>query len=532
MNMKNKYILLSMLSSVMLVPSCNDFLDEMPDDRADLETVEKLNNMLVDCYSVHSPAFILRFSSDNVEDSGKQFSSLQYQEQLYRWEDVTEVSGNDVPKNVYEGLYSAIGSANILIDAADKLDDPAVAPIKAEAMVCRAYNMFQLANTFCMGWNPEKADEYLGLPYPTVPGESVDSRGTLRELYKHIDEDIEAALPLLNDEHIKVPKYHFTTTAAYAFAARFNLFYLNYDKAIEYATKALGPNPRSVLRNTAAYDLLAGSDDISNAYMKDNANILLIPAYSIAGRCTSGSYRRFGHNRPIITYETFWAKGMWGSGSGSNTFREAHMQYGSNESVVYPKLFEQFEVTDKVAQTGYAHIVESAFTYDETLLVRAEAYALKGDFASACADLNDFASVRMDAVAGSAKRPVFTEDSINAFYDALPDVPAVVRSDKDKGIKKPLHPQGFTVAEGTQTNLIHLILQLRRLETMYLGQRFIDIKRYGIEFSHYIDGEKEPLRFVAGDSRGAIQLPEDVLTAKKGSLEPNPRKAPDAVPAE
>ena len=112
------------------------------------------------------------------------------------------------------------------------------------------------------------------------------------------------------------------------------------------------------------------------------------------------------------------------------------------------------------------------------------------------------------------------ETSLNSFMDALPEVPAVIKTTKDRGIKKPLHPQGFTVEPGTMTNLIYMILQMRRIETWLQGTRFLDIKRYGIEFSHALDGES-PLAFKAGDLRGAIQIPAEVITA---GIAPNPRE--------
>ena len=55
-----------------------------------------------------------------------------------------------------------------------------------------------------------KANEYPGLPYPKQAGISVDERGTLAQLYQNINDDIEQALPLLNDSYLAVPKYHST----------------------------------------------------------------------------------------------------------------------------------------------------------------------------------------------------------------------------------------------------------------------------------------------------------------------------------
>lgn len=502
--------------------SCNKFLDELPDDRASLDSVEKVKSFLVSAYSSKSLGYILEYSGDNVMSNGNAYSCYSDQDKLYRWEDVEDVSTNDCPKYVWNGFYTAIATANQALEALDALGTSSEAnALRAEALLCRAFGMFQLANTFCMAWNPEKADIYPGLPYPKQAGVSVDERGTLRELYKSINDDIEEALPLLNDSYLSVPKYHFNAKAAYAFAARFNLYYLNDDKAIEYASKVLGENPQSVLRNVYSYTKLAGVDDICNSYMRDDANIMLCTAYSVLGRSFLGSasWKRYAQNREIVTNETFWATMPWGTGSGNNTLYESHLLYGTNQCVYYPKMVEQFEVTDKVAQTGYPHIVDAVFTTDETLLVRAEAYTRKKEYTKALSDMNAWATAHCSARTGTATRPVFTEESVNAFMDALPEVPAVITTEKQRGIKKPLHPQGFTVEEGTMTNILYLVLQARRLETFWQGLRFLDIKRYGIEFSHDIENE-DPLAFTAGDLRGAIQLPADVLAA---GLEANPR---------
>jgi hypothetical protein len=98
-------------------------------------------------------------------------------------------------------------------------------------------------------------------------------------------------------------------------------------------------------------------------------------------------------------------------------------------------------------------------------------------------------------------------------------------SEFERSIKKKLNPQGFTVEAGTQENLIQLILYMRRVTNMLQGLRFMDLKRYGIEYEHYIEDE-DPLTFTAGDLRGAIQLPTDVIAA---GLQANPRTT-DEIP--
>lgn len=519
--MKKINIVLLLLLGIITLTSCNSYLDELPDDRAELNSLEKVRKLLVSAYPHEMSDFIWEMSGDNVSDNGAQYTAQPNQDKMYRFEDV-ETEGTDDPYDLWSAYYGAVGTANEALGALQAIggDDPEANALKAEALLCRAYGMFLLGNTFCMAYNPDKATTYQGVPYPKIAGESVDERGTLQDLYANIDADIEVALPLVSDAYLDQPKYHFNVKAAYAFAARFNLYYMNYDKAIAYATKALGSNPASVLRNTVAYEALGGVDAIANAYIQssEKSNLMLVAARSLAGRAfRSSSFNRFSHGLPITTYETFWATAPW-IGEGGD-IHEANLLYGNNQSVYYPKMNEIFEYEDKINGTGWPHIADVVFTTDEALLVRAEAQVLKGNTKGALDDINTWASVRCYDVATGGKMADFTEAYLNEFFDSLPDVPVVITDDKQRGIKKPLHPQGFTVASGAQTNIIQCILQMRRIETWQQGLRFLDIKRYGIEYSHNIDGE-DPVVFKAGDLRGAIQLPSEVITA---GLEANPR---------
>lgn len=515
-----KYIAFTIMALALGLTSCNDFLDKLPDDRAELDTQDKISKFLVSAYVNNLPDFIFEISSDNVLDNGTAYKAQPNQDKIYHWQDV-ETEGNDDPRSLWNGGYEAAAAANEALAAIG--DDPAMRGQHAEALLCRAYAMFQTANIFCMAYDPQKADQYMGIPYPKEPGVSVDERGTLRQTYENINADIEAALPLLDDNHLAVPKYHFNTKAAYAFAARFNLFYHKYDKAIEYANRALGNNVAGVLRDISAYETLAGAADICNSYMRSSepANLMILNGYSIAGRAAYAStYRRYAQARAIVVNETVWAPMPWGSGSSNNALRMARMLYGSNYGIYYPKQVEQFEITDQVNQTGYAHIVECIFTTDETLLVRAEAYALKKDFAKAIADMNLWIGNHCAPSAGSAVRPALTEENIKQFVEGAKYAALVPASDVERSWKKTISPQGFTVDAGSQESIIQMILQMRRLETIHQGLRWLDIKRYGISFSHNLDGE-DALIFKAGDLRGAIQLPTDVIDA---GLPANPRE--------
>ena len=133
--------------------------------------------------------------------------------------------------------------------------------------------------------------------------------------------------------------------------------------------------------------------------------------------------------------------------------------------------------------------------------------------------MNIWATANLEPSYNSTVRKPFTEASVNAFMDNIKYAAVHPQSEFEKGIKKTLHPQGFTVEAGSQENIIQLVLYMRRVTTMFQGLRFMDLKRYGIEYEHYLENE-DALTFTAGDLRGAIQLPADVIVA---GLKANPR---------
>ena len=172
---------------------------------------------------------------------------------------------------------------------------------------------------------------------------------------------------------------------------------------------------------------------------------------------------------------------------------------------------------------GFIRTVDAVLTADETLLIRAEAEIHLKKYTEALNDMNLWINahcapnVEKNGVV-TATRPTLTLQSVNDFLATVPLVPEITNK-SDFGFKKALHPQGFSIDE-TQTNLLYILLQMRRIETCQLGMRFMDIKRYGIRITHLIDGE-DPVYFKSGDLRGALQLPSDVIEA---GLEPNPRE--------
>ena len=531
--MKNKiYQMFAMGLGVLALSSCNDYLDKLPDERAELDSDLKITQLLVSAYPTVNNVLVTEVLSDNMDDNGRQYSAPVIMEDIYRFEDTSE-EGNDTPYYIWGGYYESVATVNEAIQGINNLGNPAsLQGTLAEAKLIRAYSMFMLAQTFCMAWNPEKADEYLGLPYPLVPEQDINTtyeRGTLRQLYEAIDKDIEEALPHIAEAaaDYTIPKYHFNVKAAYAFAARFNLYYMKYDKVIKYASEALGTDPTTVMRDYEPYRAL-GFADFANRWIRseEQANIMIQASYSIAPRYLNSSYR-FAHNYDITAYETYWVDMPWGSGSSNNTIIYANKLYGTNQCVRYPSYYEQFEYTDKVAGIGYPHAVDPVFTGDLTILERAEAYCLSGDLESAVKDINTWIFTHCKEEEGNTKRPVMTVKSITAYVTGTDYAKRTPDGNRDRSFRKHMHPQGFTIgAEGSdQECMLQFLLHMKRIETVFHGIRMQDVKRYGIEYTHPVSGE-DPLVFIRGDLRGAIQIPNTVIAA---GLEGNPRQTPEEI---
>ena len=189
------------------------------------------------------------------------------------------------------------------------------------------------------------------------------------------------------------------------------------------------------------------------------------------------------------------------------------------DKTIFWKLPYIFEYTDPVAKIGYHHTVYPTLTTDETLLSRAEAYIMLKQYDKACEDMTAW----MHAITKS--QTVLTPEIVNEFYNK-----AKYSYSDEAGIqsqlKKHLNPSFSIDAEGsTQENMLQAVLTFRRVETMHLGLRWFDIKRYGIEIPRRImNADGNPAKKVdflkKDDPRRALQLPNKVLMA---GMEKNPR---------
>ena len=521
-----KYIGFSIIALGLTLTSCDDWLDKLPDNRMELQTPSDVSSLLVSAYPSAHPAYLLEMYSDNTDDcvNPSWSEASRFQAQAYNWEDITETGEDESPQELWNRHYLAIASANAAIDLIEGKGSPAeYSEQLGEALLCRAYAMFQLSTVFCKAYNPATASTDLGLPYPTHPEKvvgTVYTRGTMEDLYGQIDKDLQRGLPLVSSNYSK-PKFHFNTEAAKAFAARFYLYKGDFAKAITYATEVLGADPTAKARDWDAYSALNMNQQIRpEAWVSadEKCNFLLQTVYSEWG-AISGPYRlgdKYAHSYRITYDEDIASKGPFGAAN--STFKQRVWSNTALAKLFHRKVPYEFEYTDLQAGIGFAHAEYAVFTTEQLLLERAEAYALSGELQKAVDDYNTIMKIYQNYP------KTFTLKQIVDFYNGV-DYYTPKKATVKKHFVKPV----YTIdAEGSdQEALLQAILHLRRIMEVGEGYRMQDVKRYGIVIyrrqtntSFTISAVTDSL--TVDDPRRAIQLPQDVITS---GLEPNDRIA-------
>ena len=531
MTIKSKLsaVIVCCVVNATILTGCDSYLDELPDNRTEVSSIDHVKQLLVTAYPTNEPMLVAEYMSDNVDDYGKDNpNTSRFMDQLFFWRTVTETN-NSSPENFWADGYQCIATANLALASLEELrgsvSEQEMAEARAEALLCRAYCHFMLANMFCQAYSSNTAANTPGIVYVDSPVSQLGytpERPTLDEVYRRIEADLLEALPLVGSNY-NVPKYHFTPRAAYAFACRFFLYAEQWDKAIEYADLCLGGAPGSMLRD---WDYMATMtqtfEALSQHYIDAslNCNLLLLTAYSAMGLCF-GPYRymsKYSHGKYLAEHETSEAFNIWGNApyyQGTHTYSATNL-----DKTIFWKLPFMFEYADPVAGTGYYRTVYPAFTADECLLNRAEAYVMTGQYDKAANDL----TLWMQNIVDTSME--LTPQMITDFYDDI-DYAYSDALHIQSTIKKHLNPKFDIGEEGdVKEAMLQCVLGFRRIETLQAGLRWYDIKRYGIEIVRRVisaAGEPETYTDVlhVDDPRRAVQIPQTVLAA---GVEPNPRE--------
>ena len=100
---KITYILAAAIALAGL-SACNKFLDTTPDNRATVDSEEKVVSLLGSAYSENDHILIAEFYSDNVDNYGVQYTGTsRFFDSIYEWSELEE-SNNESTERIW-GSY-------------------------------------------------------------------------------------------------------------------------------------------------------------------------------------------------------------------------------------------------------------------------------------------------------------------------------------------------------------------------------------------------------------------------------------------
>jgi hypothetical protein len=469
----------------LVIAGCGNFLDENPDNRVELNTLEKCAQLLTNAYSGGGYTFT-EWMSDNVSfTTGTQ--RLNEHNQSYKWEDITSVN-QDTPTNFWTTTYEAIAQANEVLAVVDNIegDSKQRNAVKAEALLTRAYGHFMLVNIFAKHYNEQTAANDPGIPFVSEPERvflKKYTRQSVKQVYDLIEADIVRALKNVDGSYYaNSGKYHFTKNAALGFASRFFLFRGDFTNCIKYSSQMLGSDPGSFVKDIEALRAQsANPDNYIQLYATpaDASNLLLI-------REVTNFPVNVGYwPSPSLLLNTIFGDNPWNA-SDQRTDVPIYLRGdGDFQGYAIGKYQFLFQRTSITSNVGLYYTIMPALRGDEVLLNRAESYVRTGQNTLAIQDLQFLVDKRYQG-------RTLTVQVLRTHYESNDDT----------------------------NNLMTFILEERRKEFIHEGLRWFDIKRFGLEVDHNL-ADGSIITLGADDKRKIIQIPQTAIDV--GGLEKNPR---------
>lgn len=475
--------------------SCNEFLDEVPDNRVALDDLDKAAQLVTNAYSIASPAFT-EWMTDNV-GYVRNVSIRQNQQQAYEWEEITGgPTEQDTPEFFWYQTYDAIAHANEVLAVIDELpveseeDEARRDAIKGEALLARAYGHFMLVNLF--GEHYAIDNSAPGVPYVKDP-ETVFiqtyERESVRRVYNEIEDDLEDGLELISDNfYNNSGKYHFNRNAALAFASRYYLYKDNLIKCLQYSNELLGSNPATFVRDLTSTEFQNAKSSIEGypqLYSSPDlpANLLLMRKISLIQRPD------FAHGPTQEFYGSLFASSPF---PGATDERE-NPAFVKGENGLLPVRYQNlFERSSLNSNVGLPYHIAIAFRGEEVLLNRAEVLTIQNDLDGALADLQVLVERRYTGI-----DITLTRENIRAFFGAT-------------------NAPSFS----DQLLIYNYIIFERQKEFIMQGLRWFDLKRFQFAVEHDL-ADGSIIRLEEDDLRKVLQIPTSAIEV--GGLEPNPR---------
>ena len=487
-NMKNifKFIYACLILSIT---SCNDAIEIDQPGRLGagnaFQSVSDLRAGLLGAYNFLDTTNEIGFTAAMTDETfrGRDNGGQNREEQ-----DFNIISSNFYVDNIWKSYYGAIKMANLVIAAASTIDATEdqleYDNVLGQAHAIRAFAHFQILTYFSPNYADDSALAGILVNAPTVDVFEERPRSTNGEFYTQISADLTVAEGLINtSEGVTFMGVDFAT----ALRARMAAYRGQYAMADGYAASLLA---NYSIANQTQYTAMYDDDDFTEVIFSLERSI----GDSFDGQGTAGggwAGSLFAFIDPTINGGPFMemSRSVFNILDGTTDVRLTR-NLNVAESLIDPTYTtnDNFLNDDILLVFKYPGGAQpllndlKVFRASEMLFIRAEAAADAGDLTGAATFLKEL----RDARYGSAQ-------ALQSF--------------------------------GSQTEAFGAILDERRLELLYEGHRWVDLKRLGDRGNRFLDRDAKECVNLAGctlpnsDYRFTLPIPVDEISANSAVVQ-------------
>jgi hypothetical protein len=237
----------------MVLAACNKFLDVKPKGKTLLTTVTNYDQWLNDPslgYAISAlDGGIFYYLADNVDYVGIPNPPTTPVDLVYTWGRQFSVDINASPL-FWGEHYAKINQFNTVLTGIDQATGGTSSQkkgLRAEALLGRALEYFYLVNEYGKPYDAATASKDLAVPFVTSNDvtQTVPPRSTVAEIYQHIIDDINSAIPNLPLDN-SANRLRGSTASAYSILARVYFYARDYTNARKNAELALA-NSKAVM---------------------------------------------------------------------------------------------------------------------------------------------------------------------------------------------------------------------------------------------------------------------------------------------
>ncbi|UYQ91151.1 RagB/SusD family nutrient uptake outer membrane protein [Chitinophaga horti] len=258
---KQTYKLLPILLCCLSLTGCDKYLGITPKGKKLLSTVADYDQWLNDeflAYGAGRSQSLVNILGDNYDFVSIPTPPAKPAELLYVWASQFSPDINIAPM-FWGEHYGNINLYNTVLVGIDNAQAGTAAQkrsLKAEALLGRAWEYFNLVNEYAQPYDSATADTDLAVPFVTSNdvSQTVPGRSTTADIYQHIITDITAAIEDLPADN-SANRFRGSKAAAYSLLARVYFYAGNYADARTNAALALSNSAAEMLDYNAAAPL-------------------------------------------------------------------------------------------------------------------------------------------------------------------------------------------------------------------------------------------------------------------------------------